>query len=355
VTTDPAQCLRRSNLNKLASRQARPEAAVASRPAGLLLLMALAVVALDILAVMLVPPVPGGGKPRDACGFPSCFIQSAIEFPPPAIVIDLAPNPNAPPPGMIYFHPSISSTILTMWIVMAFVLLLAFVATRRMKVVPGRLQNAVEWAYEFGSDFAVGIGGEKARRLLPIFAGFFSSSCLELERSGCRPSARSSQLRAPTSDVNVTIGLALTSFVIFQSEGFGGSACVPISASSSRSGSSATVEPACWPCTSDHRALPRVVEALTPMDSSATSTAGEWPWPSITRADSGGRPRWRSSASRRAEPDPGPPSLGPDPHVHPDRYPRVTARRSTQPVSSRRLSRKDPSSEGADNPMPEAA
>ena len=34
------------------------------------------------------------------------------------------------------------------------------------------------------------------------------------------PVGKIEQLRAPTSDVNVTIGLALTSFVIFQGEGF---------------------------------------------------------------------------------------------------------------------------------------
>jgi len=121
---------------------------------------------------------------------------------------------------MVYFHPSISSTILTMWIVMAFILLLAFAATRRMKMVPGRLQNAVEWAYEFGSDFAVGIGGEKARRYYPIFAGFFIFILISNWSGLVPPSARSDQLRAPTSDVNITIGLALTSFVIFQGEGF---------------------------------------------------------------------------------------------------------------------------------------
>ena len=45
---------------------------------------------------------------------------------------------------MIYFHPSISSTILTMWIVMALILFLGILATRRMKSIPGRLQNGGE-------------------------------------------------------------------------------------------------------------------------------------------------------------------------------------------------------------------
>jgi len=220
VTTDPGA------LPEKIESEGHAQADVPARGRGrlstgrLLLLLALAVVALDILAVMLVPPFPKDGKPGDPCGFPSCFIQSAIEFPPPAIVIDLAPSSNAAAPGMVYFHPSISSTILTMWIVMAFILLLAFVATRGMKLAPGRLQNVVEWAYEFGSDFAVGIGGEKARRYYPVFAGFFIFILFSNWSGLVPPIGKIEQLRAPTSDVNVTIGLALTSFVIFQSEGF---------------------------------------------------------------------------------------------------------------------------------------
>lgn len=185
-----------------------------------LLLVALAVVVLDILAIRFIPPFPKEGQPGDACDFPACYITSAIEFPPPAVVIDLQPSTAQSPAPMIYFHPSISSTILTMWIVMAFILLLGFLATRRMRVVPGRLQNAVEWAYEFGSDFTVGIGGEQSRRYYPIFAAFFIFILFSNWSGLVPPIGKIDQLRAPTSDVNVTIGLALTSFVIFQGEGF---------------------------------------------------------------------------------------------------------------------------------------
>ena len=86
--------------------------------------------------------------------------------------------------------------------------------------MPGRLQNAVEWAYEFGSDFAVGIGGERARRYYPIFAAFFLFILFSNWSGLVPPIGKIEQLRAPTSDVNVTIGLALTSFVLFQGEGF---------------------------------------------------------------------------------------------------------------------------------------
>jgi F-type H+-transporting ATPase subunit a len=177
-----------------------------------------AILALDVLAVVFVPPFPKGGTAGQACGFPECFITSAIEFPPPAIVLDLSPSTAPETAPMVYFHPSISSTILTMWIVMALILVLAFVATRRMKTT--RLQNTVEWAYEFGSDFAVGIGGPAARRYFPIFGAFFVFILFSNWSGLVPPVGKIEQLRAPTSDVNITIGLALTSFVLFEGEGF---------------------------------------------------------------------------------------------------------------------------------------
>jgi F-type H+-transporting ATPase subunit a len=178
------------------------------------------VVALDLLAVIFVPPFPSGGQPGQACAFPECFITSAIEFPPPNIVFDFSPSTAPSPLPMIYFHPSISSTILTMWLVMAFILLLAVVSTRRMRDIPGRLQNGVEWAYEFGRDFAVGIGGPNAARYYPVFGAFFIFILFSNWSGLVPPIGKIEQLRAPTSDVNITIGLALTSFVLFQGEGF---------------------------------------------------------------------------------------------------------------------------------------
>ncbi len=201
--------------------KAQPAAAPKKRAHGIPFKFLIpAVIALDILAVVLVPPFPKGGEAGQACDFPSCFVQSAIELPPPDVVFDFSPDSAPSPAPMIYIHPSISSTILTMWIIMAFILLLGFLATRRMKTTPGRLQNAVEWAYEFGRDFATGMGGEGALRYYPIFAAFFILILFSNWSGLVPPIGKMPQLRAPTSDVNITIGLALTSFVLFEGEGF---------------------------------------------------------------------------------------------------------------------------------------
>jgi hypothetical protein len=199
---------------------------------------------------MLVPPFPKGGKPGDACGFPSCFIQSAIEFPPPAIVFDLSPSTARrradgllPPQHQLHdpdhvdrdgLHPA--------------------AGLRRHAADedgPGPAAERRRMGLRVRPDFAVGIGGEKARRYYPIFAAFFIFILFSNWSGLVPPIGKIEQLRAPTSDVNVTIGLALTSFVIFQGEGFRRLGVRGYLASSSRSASSATASgPGSWPCTS---------------------------------------------------------------------------------------------------------
>src|SRR5207344_1180753 len=75
-----------------------------------------AVIVLNIVAFILVPPFPKGGQPGEACAFPVCFINGTLEFPAPHVV--WAPEGSTPPPAnaLIVFYPSISSTILTMWL-----------------------------------------------------------------------------------------------------------------------------------------------------------------------------------------------------------------------------------------------
>jgi F-type H+-transporting ATPase subunit a len=181
----------------------------------------LAVVVIDVLAFIFVAPFPKGGEPGDACAFPVCFINGNLEFPPPHVVWDLDPE-NPMPTGslVITFHPSITSTILTMWIIEVVLLLVGFAATRRPRRVPGRLQNFVEWAYESLDGFARTTGGSAAARHVPIFASFFIL-ILACNWSGLLPPVgKVEELRAPTSDVNITIGLALVAFTYFELQGF---------------------------------------------------------------------------------------------------------------------------------------
>ncbi len=199
--------------------------AAATRPAWRrvhpLVYLVLAVVVLDVLAFLVAPPFPKGGAPGDACAFPVCFINGNLEFPPPYVVLDLDPaNPMPTGSLVITFHPSITSTLLTMWIIEVVLIAMGIVATFRPRQVPGRLQNFVEWAFESLDGFARSTGGAAAARHVPIFACFFIL-ILFCNWSGLVPPVgRIEYFRAPTSDVNVTIGLALVAFVYFEAQGF---------------------------------------------------------------------------------------------------------------------------------------
>ena len=177
------------------------------------------VIVLDVLAFLFVPPLPKGEPGQPIAGIGDLIVAN-LEFPAPHVVVDLSPADAPPPEAIVSFHPSITSSILTTWLVILVVLLLAFAATRGMRLVPGRAQNVAESIYAALEDFAVSLGGAGARAHVPFFAAFFLF-ILFSNWSGLLPIfGKIEELRAPTSDVNVTIGLALVSFCYFQFQGF---------------------------------------------------------------------------------------------------------------------------------------
>ena len=70
----------------------------------------LAVIALDVLAFLLVPPFP-----KDQPGVPvkgiGDLILANLELPAPTVVWDLAPNDHVAAGAILTFHPSISGPI----------------------------------------------------------------------------------------------------------------------------------------------------------------------------------------------------------------------------------------------------
>jgi F-type H+-transporting ATPase subunit a len=180
-----------------------------------LLVLAIGVLVVDVLAFIMAPPFDPNNA--ETCAFPVCFINGNIEFPQPVTVIG-TPMPEGP--MQVGFALGISNTIVTMWIVMAIVLALAIFVGRRLREVPGRLQNAVEWAWEALDGFARSTGGAAAVPHIPLFASFFLL-ILFCNWSGLVPPVGKLEfLRAPTSDLNVTIGLALVAFSYFEFRGF---------------------------------------------------------------------------------------------------------------------------------------
>jgi F-type H+-transporting ATPase subunit a len=176
------------------------------------------VIVVDILAFMVVPPV-NKDDPGAPCPFPVCVITGGLEFPAPHTILDLAPDDHATG-GLVTFHPAISNTIFTMWIVMALVIVGSALMVRGAKLIPGRAQNFFEWFYEFLGNFGIGIAGEAGRPYLPIFLSAFLLIVFNNWIGLVPPVGKTELLRAPSSDVNITLGMALVSFVIFEFLGF---------------------------------------------------------------------------------------------------------------------------------------
>jgi len=178
------------------------------------------VIILDIAAFIVFPQTPKDTTAGTDCPFPACFIQNALEFPAPATVYDFDPA-NAPPAdALVTFHPAISNTILTMWIVMAVVLVAVILRVRGSRLVPRGRQNIIETVYEMMRDFGVGIAGPASLPYIPIFVGSFLLILFDNWVGLVPPVGKVEFLRAPSSDVNITIGMALVAFVSFEVEGF---------------------------------------------------------------------------------------------------------------------------------------
>jgi len=206
-----------------AAERASPERAV-ERTSGLsprriLGIMVVSIIVLDVLAFVFVPPYPKGEPGHPVSGIGD-LIRANIELPAPQVVWDFAPNDPVASSAIVFFHPSISSTLFTMWLLMIVIVAVVFLATRGMRLVPRPVQNVTEFVYELLENFAVSLGGDAARPYVPVFAGFFLF-ILVSNWSGLLPIVgKFEELRAPTSDVNVTIGLALCAFIYFEYQGF---------------------------------------------------------------------------------------------------------------------------------------
>ena len=91
--------------------------------------------------------------------------------------------------------------------------ILAFLATRNMKMIPSGLQNFAEWAVETMQNFFAGVMGERLiKKYLPFIATFFIY-IMFCNYSGLLPLAgKIPGLAAPTSNINFPCGMAIVAF-----------------------------------------------------------------------------------------------------------------------------------------------
>lgn len=107
----------------------------------------------------------------------------------------------------------VTSTVVSMWAIILVLALLSFLATRRLKDVPGPLQNLAEMAIEkLQSFFADTLGQKHMRKYFPIFATFFIF-IIVCNYSGLIPGVGHVKgMAMPTASLSVTAGLGVIAF-----------------------------------------------------------------------------------------------------------------------------------------------
>lgn len=108
----------------------------------------------------------------------------------------------------------VSGVVVTSWVVMALLALFSWLATRRLKDVPGPVQNIAEMAVGGIEDFFSGIlGKELARKYFPMFATFFIF-IIASNYTGILPGAGKLEgFSVPTASLSATAALAIIAFI----------------------------------------------------------------------------------------------------------------------------------------------
>ncbi|MGB9825057.1 MAG: F0F1 ATP synthase subunit A [Desulfofundulus sp.] len=97
----------------------------------------------------------------------------------------------------------ITTTVVMSTLLTGFLTLISYLSTRRLQDIPGRLQNALEAIVEILEGLVEDNMGEKGRDYFPFIGTLFLYILLS-NWMGAIPG-----LRSPTSDINVTVALAV--------------------------------------------------------------------------------------------------------------------------------------------------
>ena len=139
------------------------------------------------------------------------------------------PRPEPKLSADVVFHPfgfPITNSIIAAWITIIFLAGFSFVVSRRMKLIPGRLQSAFEfllgWLYDFCCNAA---GEENGRRFFPVVATIFLfvafNAWLALLPGFGSITIHTAEgeahlLRPANTDINMPLALAVTAVIFVQ-------------------------------------------------------------------------------------------------------------------------------------------
>ena len=142
------------------------------------------------------------------------------------LVVD-RPAPHLPAETVFHiFGFPITNSVIGAWITIIVLVGISYIITRRMKLVPGRLQAAFEFLIGWLYDLCVSVAGEEnGRRFFPVVATIFLlvgfNAWLALLPGFGSITAHTAEgeihlIRAANTDINMPLALALTSFVFVE-------------------------------------------------------------------------------------------------------------------------------------------
>ncbi len=114
----------------------------------------------------------------------------------------------------------ITGEVLAMFAILLLTAVLSLIATRNMKMRPGKFQNIMECAVEALDNFVSGIIGKKLGRKYFFFLGSLFIFIIMANYSGLIPGmGLTKYFKAPTSSLSCTLGLGIAAFVFLQVAG----------------------------------------------------------------------------------------------------------------------------------------
>ncbi len=109
-------------------------------------------------------------------------------------------------------------TIVTMWLAMGFLIVVAFFATRKISIIPTRLQVVFEGILGFFWDMSDTLMGKEGRKHIPLIASLFLFIIVG-NLMGQIPwklyHLRHGEIASPTNDINLTAALAVIVLIYY--------------------------------------------------------------------------------------------------------------------------------------------
>lgn len=114
-------------------------------------------------------------------------------------------------------------TLITMWCAMGFLIIFALIATRKLTLVPSKMQAFAEGLMGFFWGLTDSIIGHEGRKHIPLVASLFLF-IITANLMGQLPSRliqlKHGELASPTNDINMTAALAIIVLIYYVSAGF---------------------------------------------------------------------------------------------------------------------------------------